>query len=169
MRRLLSWTAIFFIILLWSVGIRPFIPALLPFEPFMPLLVLALMLGPTKLVFPLILFGGMVFDAFQPFPFPVAFYALLLISACVGGAVRFLLAGRSFYSAVLLVALMRALLAGGLYLLGPGAAVWAGDRAVLTSGSFFLVTTLVDAVFLLMGFRLIARPLLGAHRVQIAR
>lgn len=155
--------------LVWCLAVRPFIPGLLPLEPCMPLLIASLMLGPLRVVVPLIIVSGLLFDAFQPFPLPVALYAFLLVTLLVGLAVRFILAGRSFYSALILVVLMRVLLAGGLYLLGPGAAVWAAERAILLNPLFFLLTTLADAIFLLIGFRLVARPLLGARRVQIAR
>lgn len=155
--------------LIWCLAIRPFIPGLLPLEPCMSLIIISLMLGPLRVVVPAILIGGLLFDAFQPFPAPVALYAFLLISLLVGLAVRFILASRSFYSALILVILMRIVLAGGLYLLGPGAAVWAADRAILLNPAFFLLTTVADAIFLLIGFRLVARPLLGARRVQIVR
>ncbi len=155
--------------ILWSVAIRPFVPGFLPIEPCIPLLVLSLMLGPLRVVVPFILISGLLFDAFQPFPLPIAFYALILVALLVGVAVRFLLAGKSFYSALLLVIIARVTLAGSLFLLGPDAAIWSADRSVLLSPLFFLLTSLIDAILLLIGFRLVSRPLLGAHRTQIVR
>lgn len=155
--------------LVWCLAIRPFVPGLLPFEPCVPLLIASLMLGPLRIVLPLVLMSGLLFDAFQPFPQPVALLVLIGLSGLVGLAIRFILATRSFYSALILVILARVLIAGFVYALGPGAAVWPAERSVVISPLFFFVTTLGDALFLLIGFRLVSRPLLGAKRIQIAR
>jgi hypothetical protein len=155
--------------LIWSLGVRPFIPAALIIEPCIPLLILSLMVGPLRVVIPFIVLTGLLFDAFQPFPRSIAFFSLSLFSFLVWLAVRFVLASRSFYSALVLVILTRAALAGMLFALGPAFALFSAERAVLQSPLFFFLTTIVDAGFLLIGFRLVARPLLGVKRVQIAR
>ncbi len=169
MLRSVTWILLWLVMLVWCLALRPFVPALLPFEPCIPLVIAGLMLGPLRLIIPLVVLSGFLFDAFQPFPQPIALIVLLALSALVGLAVRFLLASRSFYSALVLVIIARILIAGLVYLLGPGAALWPAERAILSSPLFFLVTTLADAVFLLIGFRVVARPLLGVKRVQIAR
>ncbi|MBP9762385.1 hypothetical protein KBD34_02095 [Patescibacteria group bacterium] len=169
MSRALVWILAWLLMLIWSLGIRPFIPAALVIEPCIPLLVLSLMVGPLRVVLPFILLTGLLFDAFQPFPRSIAFFSLSLFSFLVWLAVRFILASRSFYSALILVILMRAALAGILFALGPSFGLFAAERAVLQNPLFFFLTTLVDACFLLIGFRLVARPLLGLKRVQIAR
>lgn len=169
MLRSFAWISAWGLMLIWCVAIRPFVPGLLPIEPCIPLLIAGLMLGPLRLIIPLTVLTGLLFDAFQPFPQPFALVGLIGISCLVGLAVRFILASRSFYSALILVIVSRSVLAGFVYLLGSGAAMWPAEKAVLLSPLFFLVTTLVDATLLLVGFRLVARPLLGAKRVQIAQ
>jgi len=127
------------------------------------------MLGPVRLVIPLTLIGGLLLDAFQPFPHPIAFFVLLGLSCLIGLAIRFVLASRSFYSALILVLISRILIALAVYGFGAGVAVWPAEKAVLSNPLFLLITTACDAVLLLIAFRLVARPLLGAKRVQIAR
>ena len=169
MQRVFSWVLVWFLMIVWCVAIRPFVPSLLFLEPAIPLLVASLMLGPLRIVLPLMLVSGLVFDAFQPFPQTVALYTFIGISVLIGLSIRFILASRSFYTALVLIILTRLGIAGLLYLLGPGAALWPGDRAMLQSPLFFLLLTVTDVVFLLIGFRLVSRPLLGVKRVQIAR
>lgn len=169
MLRTLQWIVVWLAMLVWCLAIRPFVPGFLFLEPCIPLLIASLMLGPLEVVIPLLVLSGLLFDAFQPFPQPVALFALLGISTLVGLGVRFILASRSFYSALILVIVSRLLIAGLMYLLGSGAATWPAERAILTSPAFFFLTTCADAAFLLIGFRLVAKPLLGAKRVQIAR
>lgn len=169
MSRTISWVLAWLLALVWCLGVRPFIPASLPIEPCLPLLVASLMLGPLRVIVPLIMVGGLLIDAFQPFPQPLAFFFFLVFSALVGLSVRFILARRSYYSALILVIVSRLLLAGVLYALGPGAALWPADRAVVLNPLFLFVTTLADAFLLLITFRVVARPLLGVKRVEIAR
>ncbi len=169
MVRIFVWGSFWCAALLWSICVRPFLPAFLPIEPCIPLVVLSLTLGEPRYLLPMLAFTGIVLDAFQPFPRAVAFESLLILSILVWFAVRFFLASRSFYSSLILVVLARLLLAGLLYLLGPDIAVWSGDRAILPNPLFFLLTTIADACLLLVGFRMVSRPLLGSNRVGIAR
>ncbi len=169
MSRYVPWVIAWILAIAWCVGIRPFLPIVFPLEPCIPLLVASLMLGPLRLVIPMFLLSGILLDAFQPFPQPVAFFALFGVALLVGLSVRFILANRSYYSALILVVVSRVLIAGCLLLVGPGFAAWPADRAFIASPIFLLVTTLIDALFLLIGFRLVSRPLLGLKRVQIAR
>ena len=167
--RIISWSLVWVLTIVWCIGIRPFVPALLPFEPCLPILVLSVMLGPLRAIVPLVCVTGLFLDAFQPFPEPYAIFFVIGYAFLVWSAARFVLAGRSFYSALILVLLGRLLIAGVLTALGPEAAIWSGDRAVIHSALFFFLTSVVDALVLLIGFRLVSSPLLGAKRVGIAR
>lgn len=169
MRSALLWALVWFLVLVWSLGIRPFIPLALPIEPFVPLLVASLMLGPWRIIVPLLLISSFLFEAFQPFPQPSAFFVFFMVAVLVWLAIRFVLATRSYYSALILTVVSRAVIAGLVFLLGTGAAVFQADKTVLLSPIFLLLTTLSDAILLLVGFLLVSRPLLGAKRVQIAR
>ena len=169
MIRYATWIIVWLLALVWCLGVRRFVPGLFPIEPYVPFLVASLMLGPLRLVIPLILVGGLLLDVFQPFPHPIAFFVLLGLSCLIGLAIRFVLASRSFYSALILVLISRILIALAVYGFGAGVAVWPAEKAVLSSPLFLLITTVCDAILLLIAFRLVARPLLGAKRVQIAR
>ncbi len=164
-----SWIVGWVLMIIWCIAIRPFLPGVLFIEPCLPFLVASLMLGPTRLVVPLMVVSGLLLDVFQPFPRPMAFFVLLGLSGLCSLAIRFVLASRSFYSALVLVAVSRVLVAVLVYGLGAGAAVWPAEKAVLMYPGFFLLTTVFDTCLLLLCFRLVARPLLGAKRVQIAR
>ncbi len=169
MRSAILWIIAWLLMLVWCLGIRPFIPLALPIEPFVPLLVASLMLGPWRVVVPLLVCSSFLFEAFQPFPEPSAFLVFFIVAILVWLAIRFVLATRSYYSALILSFISRLFIAGSVFLLGGGAAVFPADKVVLLSPVFLLLTTFGDALFLLVGFLLVSRPLLGTKRVQIAR
>lgn len=168
MWRALGWIFAWLLAILFTLGVRPFIPALLPFEPCIPLLVLSVTLGRPRIIIPLIILAGVTLDAFQPFSGPIALLALLGLALLTWLTLRFLLASRSFYSAVIMTIVARLLIAGLISLLGSEYALWSGDRAVFTPG-FLVLTILLDALFLLIGFRIISHRLSGVRRETMLR
>lgn len=163
-----TWIVVWVLAVLFTVAVRPFIPVFYLFEPCLPLLILSITLGRPRIVFPLIISAGLVIDAFQPFPEPLALFVLLGVAFLAWIALPFLLANRSFYSAVILVIVARLLIAGLIKLLGADYAVWSGDQAVFTP-LFFLVVIIFDSLFLLVGFRILSPRLSGVRRETMLR
>jgi len=136
---------------LWTVGVRFSLPILFFCEPILPLLVAFFLFRSRGKAWIFGLIAFFILDVYQIRPWPIGIWFVLIFLSVSEMAVRYVIANRSFYSALGLLLVGRLI---GFFLIR-----WSGDRVGLwqpPDGSFgtilgFLFTCLAD-LFLLWIF-----------------